>query len=89
MKVTAPGEAARRPAARTRRALLRYALEPADLDGRVRHAEARVPRGERGLGARVLAPLPPAEMDGLRQQLAGRKVVLEHFFAHHHDGVPA
>jgi hypothetical protein len=32
------------------------------------------------------APLPPAEMERLRQQLAGRKVVLEQFFAHHHDG---
>jgi len=32
------------------------------------------------------APLPPAEMEKLRQQLAGRKVVLERFFAHHHDG---
>jgi predicted aldo/keto reductase-like oxidoreductase len=32
------------------------------------------------------APLPPAEMDRLRQQLAGRKFVLEQFFAHHHDG---
>jgi len=31
-------------------------------------------------------PLPPAEMERLRQQLAGRKVVLERFFAHHHDG---
>jgi hypothetical protein len=25
-------------------------------------------------------------MDRLRQQLAGRKVVLERFFARHHDG---
>ena len=32
------------------------------------------------------APLPPAQMEKLRQQLAGRKVVLERFFAHHHDG---
>jgi predicted aldo/keto reductase-like oxidoreductase len=32
------------------------------------------------------APLPPAEMEKLRQQLAGRKFVLERFFAHHHDG---
>jgi aryl-alcohol dehydrogenase-like predicted oxidoreductase len=31
-------------------------------------------------------PLPPAEMERLRQQLAGRKFVLERFFAHHHDG---
>jgi aryl-alcohol dehydrogenase-like predicted oxidoreductase len=31
-------------------------------------------------------PLPPAEMERLRQLLAGRRVVLEHFFAHHHDG---
>ena len=35
------------------------------------------------------APLPASEMERLRQQLAGRKVVLEHFFAHHHDGFPA
>jgi len=32
------------------------------------------------------SPLPPAEMEKLRQQLAGRKVVLERFFAHHQDG---
>jgi predicted aldo/keto reductase-like oxidoreductase len=32
------------------------------------------------------SPLPPAEMERLRQQLAGRKFVLERFFAHHHDG---
>jgi hypothetical protein len=25
-------------------------------------------------------------MERLRQQLAGRKAVLERFFAHHHDG---
>jgi uncharacterized protein len=32
------------------------------------------------------SPLPPAEIDALRKKLAGRQVVLEHFFAHHHDG---
>jgi uncharacterized protein len=32
------------------------------------------------------SPLPPPEMERLRQQLAGRKFVLEQFFAHHHDG---
>ena len=32
------------------------------------------------------SPLPPAEMERLRQQLAGRKAVLEQFFARHHDG---
>jgi aryl-alcohol dehydrogenase-like predicted oxidoreductase len=32
------------------------------------------------------SPLPPAEMERLRQQLASRKVVLERFFALHHDG---
>jgi aryl-alcohol dehydrogenase-like predicted oxidoreductase len=32
------------------------------------------------------SPLPPAEIERLRKQLAGRKVVLERFFAHHHDG---
>lgn len=35
------------------------------------------------------SPLPPAEMERLRRQLAGRKVVLEQFFAHHQDGSPA
>jgi aryl-alcohol dehydrogenase-like predicted oxidoreductase len=37
--------------------------------------------------ARAFAPMPPAEMDALRQQLAGRQVALERFFAHHHDGM--
>jgi predicted aldo/keto reductase-like oxidoreductase len=32
-------------------------------------------------------PMPPAEMERLRQLLAGRRVVLEDFFAHHHDGL--
>jgi uncharacterized protein len=32
------------------------------------------------------SPLPASEMERLRQLLAGRKVVLERFFAHHHDG---
>jgi uncharacterized protein len=32
------------------------------------------------------SPLPAAEMERLRQQLAGRKSVLEQFFARHHDG---
>ena len=32
------------------------------------------------------SPMPPAEMERLRLQLAGRKFVLEQFFAHHHDG---
>ena len=32
------------------------------------------------------SPLPPAEMENLRHQLAGRKVVLERFLAHHQDG---
>jgi predicted aldo/keto reductase-like oxidoreductase len=31
------------------------------------------------------SPMPPAEMEKLRQQLAGRKFVLERFFADHHD----
>ena len=35
------------------------------------------------------APLPPGEMERLRQQLAGRQVVLERFFAHHQDGALA
>ena len=37
--------------------------------------------------ARAFTPMPPADMDGLRTQLAGRQVALEHFFAHHHDGL--
>jgi len=36
--------------------------------------------------ARAFAPLPPAEMDRLRERLAGQKVALESFFADHHDG---
>jgi aryl-alcohol dehydrogenase-like predicted oxidoreductase len=32
------------------------------------------------------SPMPPAEMERLRQQLAGRKAVLEQFFARHRDG---
>jgi hypothetical protein len=32
------------------------------------------------------SPLPPAEVEALRRRLAGRQVVLEDFFAHHHDG---
>jgi uncharacterized protein len=31
------------------------------------------------------SPLPPAEMEGLRERLAGRQVALERFFAHHRD----
>lgn len=31
-------------------------------------------------------PMPPDEMDRLRQQLAGRRFALEQFFGHHHDG---
>ncbi len=32
------------------------------------------------------SPMPPAEMDHLRQQLAGRQFAIEQFFARHHDG---
>ena len=32
------------------------------------------------------SPLPAAEVEALRKKLAGRQVVLEDFFAHHHDG---
>jgi hypothetical protein len=32
------------------------------------------------------SPLPPAEVEALRKKLAGRQVVLEQFFARHHDG---
>ena len=37
--------------------------------------------------ARAFVPMPPAEMAALRQQLAGHKVVLERFYARHHDGM--
>jgi hypothetical protein len=33
-----------------------------------------------------VSPLPPAEMEGLRRQLAGRRFALEAFFSRHHDG---
>jgi aryl-alcohol dehydrogenase-like predicted oxidoreductase len=36
--------------------------------------------------ARAFTPMPPAEIDALRTQLAGRQIALEQFFAHHHDG---
>src|SRR6266496_465065 len=36
--------------------------------------------------ARAFAPMPPAEMDRLRERLAGQKVALERFFAGHRDG---
>ena len=32
------------------------------------------------------SPLPPTEVEALRKKLAGRQIVLEDFFAHHHDG---
>ena len=35
--------------------------------------------------AHAFTPMPPAEMDRLRTQLAGRQVVLEEFFAAHRD----
>jgi hypothetical protein len=35
--------------------------------------------------ARGFAPMPPADMDHLRNRLAGEKVALESFFAGHHD----
>ena len=37
--------------------------------------------------ARDFTPMPAGDMDGLRARLAGRRVVLEDFFAHHHDGL--
>jgi uncharacterized protein len=37
--------------------------------------------------ARAFTPMPPAEMEGLRTQLAGRQIALEQFFTHHHDGM--
>ncbi len=36
--------------------------------------------------ARAFAPMLPAEMDHLRERLAGQRVALEGFFANHHDG---
>jgi aryl-alcohol dehydrogenase-like predicted oxidoreductase len=36
--------------------------------------------------ARAFTPLPAAEMDALRQRLAGEKVALETFFTGHRDG---
>ena len=36
--------------------------------------------------AHGFAPMPPAEMDRLRERLAGERVALERFFAGHHDG---
>jgi hypothetical protein len=35
--------------------------------------------------ARGFTAMPPAEMDRLRERLAGERVVLEQFFARHHD----
>src|SRR3989442_9200940 len=35
--------------------------------------------------ARRFTPMPPAEMDRLRERLAGERVVLEQFFARHRD----
>jgi hypothetical protein len=35
--------------------------------------------------ARGFAPMPPADMNRLRDRLAGEKVALERFFAGHHD----
>lgn len=37
--------------------------------------------------ARAFQPLPAAEMDKLRNSLAGRQAALEGFFARHHDGL--
>jgi hypothetical protein len=48
---------------------------------KVEHLEANV------ASARAFTPMPPAEMDGLRAQLAGRQVALEQFFADHQDGL--
>jgi N6-adenosine-specific RNA methylase IME4 len=35
--------------------------------------------------ARGFTSMPPAEMDRLRERLAGERVVLEQFFARHRD----
>ena len=48
---------------------------------KLQHLEANVATAKA-----YASPLPPAEVERLRQQLAGRKVVLEQFFAHHQDG---
>ena len=48
---------------------------------RLEHLEANVKT------ARAFSsPLPPTEVEALRKKLAGRQIVLEDFFAHHHDG---
>jgi hypothetical protein len=47
---------------------------------KLEHLEANVAT------AKAFAPLPPEEMERLRQRLAGRRIVLERFFARHHDG---
>ncbi len=50
---------------------------------KLEHIEANV------ASARAFAPMPAAEMDQLRAELAGRQGALELFFADHHDGHPA
>ncbi len=48
---------------------------------KLEHLEANVAT------ARVFSsPLPPAAVEALRKKLAGRRIVLEDFFARHHDG---
>ncbi|HXY38485.1 MAG TPA: aldo/keto reductase [Vicinamibacteria bacterium] len=47
---------------------------------KLEHVEANV------ASARAFTPMPPAEVEKLRTQLAGRQVVLEEFFAAHRDG---
>ena len=37
--------------------------------------------------ARAFTPMPSSEIEALRARLAGRQIALEHFFAHHHDGM--
>ena len=39
--------------------------------------------------ARGFTSMPPAEMDRLRERLAGQRVVLEDFFARHRHAQPA
>jgi hypothetical protein len=66
-------------------ALLRYAWSlpiSAAVCGmpKLEHLEANV-----ATARAFREPMPAAEVERLRTQLAGRKVVLEDFFAHHHD----
>jgi aryl-alcohol dehydrogenase-like predicted oxidoreductase len=85
MKVTAQ-EKLLGPGGAEPAALLRYAWSlpvSAVVCGmpRLEQLEANV------ASARAFAPMPPAELERLRTQLAGKQTALEQFFADHHDGL--